>query len=40
MKKQSQRDQLNYSKGDVIKTFTRLEPRFSLAYQIRSKPVC
>ena len=27
---------INYSKGDVIKTFTRLEPRFSLAYQIRS----
>ena len=27
---------INYSKGDVIKTFTKLEPRFSLAYQIRS----
>ena len=27
---------INNSKGDVIKTFTKLEPRFSLAYQIRS----
>ena len=27
---------ITYSKGDVIKTFTKLEPRFSLAYQIRS----
>ena len=27
---------ITYSKGDVIKTFTNLEPRFSLAYQIRS----
>ena len=27
---------ITYSKGDVIKTFTKLEPRFSLAYQIRT----
>lgn len=27
---------ITYSKGDVIKTFTKLEPRFSLAYRIRT----
>ena len=27
---------ITYSKGDVIRTFTKLEPRFSLAYQIRT----